>query len=58
MCRRPDKSVVKYPGLTGELLRILSGLRQVWVRGTVGGAVECVDINRNAGGEDAALGLF
>ncbi len=51
------KRVVKSPGLTGELLRVLPVLRQVWVRGTVGGAVECVDINRNAGGEDAALGL-
>ena len=50
-------SVVKYPGLTGELLRKPFGLSKVWVRGTVGGAVECVDINRNAGGEDAALGL-
>ena len=50
-------SVVKYLSLTEEMLRKLLGLRQVWVRGTVGGAVECVDINRNAGGEDAALDL-
>ncbi len=52
-----SKRVVKSPGLTGEMLRVLLVLRQVWVRGTVGGAVECVDTNRNAGGEDAALGL-
>ena len=58
MCRRDGKRFVKSPGLTGELLRVLLGLRQVWVRGTVGGAVECVEINRNAGGEDAALGLI
>ena len=57
MCRRLDKRVVKSLGLTEEMLRVLSGLRQVWVRGTVGGAVECVDIKRNAGGEGGALGL-
>jgi hypothetical protein len=49
---------VKAPGLTGELLDELSFLRQAGVRGTLGGAVICVDIKRNAGGEDGALGLF
>ena len=48
---------MKSPGLTGESLDGLPFLRRAGVRGTVGGAVECVDINRNAGGEDDALGL-
>ena len=48
---------MKYLGLTEELLDELQALRQVGVRGTLGGAVECVDIKRNAGGEDAALYL-
>ena len=49
--------LVKSPGLTGEWLDELLFLRQVGVHGTLGGAVECVDIKRNAGGEDVALGL-
>ncbi len=49
---------VKSLGLTEELLDILLFLRQVGVHGTLGGAVECVDIKRNASGEDGALGLF
>ena len=52
-----SKRFVKSLGLTGELLGELLILRQVRVRGTLGGAVECVDIKRNAGGEDVALGL-
>ena len=48
---------MKSPGLTRELLDELLFLRQVGVHGTLGGAVECVDIKRNAGGEDGALGL-
>ena len=48
---------MKSPGSTGESLDEPPFLRQVGVRGTLGGAVECVDINRNAGGEDAALDL-
>lgn len=48
---------MKSPGSTGELLDEPPSLRQVGVRGTLGGAVECVDIKRNAGGEDDALGL-
>ena len=48
---------MKSPGSTGELLGELTGLRQVGASGTLGGAVECVDIKRNAGDEGAALGL-
>ncbi len=46
---------MKSLGLTEELLGILLFLRQVGVHGTLGGAVECVDIKRNAEGEDSAL---
>ncbi len=49
---------MKSLGLTEELLGELSFLRQVGVHGTLGGAVECVDIKRNADGEDSTLGLF
>ncbi len=49
---------MKSLGLTEELLDELFILRQVGVHGTLGGAVECVDIKRNASGEDGALGLF
>ena len=48
---------VKSPGSTGELQGERAVLRQVEVWGTLGGAVECVDIKRNAGGEGGALGL-
>ena len=48
---------MKALGLTEESLDELRFLRQAGVRGTLGGAVECVDIKRNAGGEDGALGL-
>ncbi len=57
MCRRKDKRFVKSLGLTEELLDELLFLRQVGVYGTLGGAVECVDIKRNARGEDGTLGL-
>ena len=57
MCRRINKRFVKSLGLTEELLDELFILRQVGVHGTLGGAVECVDIKRNAGGEGGALGL-
>ena len=57
MCRREGKRLVKSPGSTEELLGEPPFLRQVGVHGTLGGAVECVDIKRNAGGEDGALGL-
>ncbi len=49
---------MKSLGLTEELLGELLFLRQVGVHGTHGGAVECVDIMRNARGEDGALGLI
>ena len=49
---------MKVLGLTGELLGELLFLRQAGVHGTLGGAVECVDIKRNASGEDGALGLL
>jgi hypothetical protein len=35
----------------------LQCLSEVGVHGTSGGAVKCVDIGRNAGGESGALGL-
>ncbi len=48
---------MKAPGLTGELRDELLFLSQVGVHGTLGGAVEYVDIKRNASGEIGALGL-
>ncbi len=57
MCRRKLKRLVKSLGLTEELLGELGFLRQVGVHGTLGGAVECVDIKRNASGENDVLGL-
>ena len=49
---------MKALGSTEELLGELVGLRQVEACGTLGGAVECVDIKRNAGGESDTLGLY
>ncbi len=49
---------VKSLGLTEELPGKLQFLRQVGVCGTLGGAVECVDIKRNAEGEDSTLDLY
>ena len=49
---------MKAPGSTGELRGILLVLRKVGAGGTVGGAVKCVDIGRNAGGESDVLDLF
>ena len=49
---------MKSSGLTGELLEILVVLREVGARGTSGGAVKCVDIGRNAGGESDVLDTF
>ena len=48
---------MKALGSTEELQGELADLRQVGARGTLGGAVECVDIKRNARGESDALGL-
>ena len=49
---------MKTLGLTEELRDELPFLRQAGVHGTLGGAVECVDIKRNACGENGALGLY
>jgi hypothetical protein len=49
---------VKSFGSTGEVLLILAGWREVGADGTSGGAVKCVDIGRNAGGESDLLDLF
>ena len=49
---------VKSLGSTEELRFILHGLRETGVSGTDGGAVKCVDIIRNTGGESGLLGLF
>ncbi len=49
---------VKALGSTEELRPILSGLREIEVSGTDGGAVKCVDIIRNTGCEGGSLGLF
>ena len=48
---------MKAPGSTGELQGKLLVLRQVGADGTVGGAVKCIDIDRNANGEGSLLGL-
>ncbi len=48
---------MKSHGSTVELQGEPQVLRQVGGDGTVGGAVKCVDIDRNAGGEDGLLGL-
>ena len=48
---------MKALGSTEELLGKLLVLRQVEVTGTTGGAVKCVDISWNAGGESESLGL-
>ncbi len=48
---------MKALGSTEELLGELIILRQVGATGTLGGAVECVDIKRNARGEGELLGL-
>ena len=57
MRRRPVKRFVKALGSTEEQQSELTGLKEVGVARTVGGAVKCVDIYRNADGEDARLGL-
>jgi hypothetical protein len=49
---------VKSHGSTVELQGILGFLRLVGAAGTVGVAVKCVDIYRNADGEDGRLGQF
>jgi len=49
---------VKSHGSTVELRLKLLGLREIEVSGTDGGAVKCIDIIRNTGGEGGLLGLF
>jgi hypothetical protein len=56
--RRAGKCFVKSLGSTKELRGILLVLRKLEAGRTIGGAVECVDINRNAESEDSRLGLF
>jgi len=46
---------MKSHGSTMELSSILSGLRVVEESGIPGGAVKCVDIGRNTGGEGGSL---
>ena len=50
--------MVKSFGPTGKQPPILGVSREVGVDGTSGGAVKCVDIGRNAGGESDVLDLF
>ncbi len=49
---------VKAPGSTRELLLILLYLSVGGEIGTLGGAVKCVDIKRNAGGENGSLSYY
>ncbi len=48
---------VKALGSTEELRPKLLSLSETEVSGTDGGAVKCVDIIRNTGGEGGSLGL-
>ncbi len=50
--------MVKASSLTGEVPWILEVLRRVGASGTAGGAVKCVDIGRNSGGESEVLDPF
>ena len=50
--------MVKAPSSTGEVPPILVVLSKVGARGTNGGAVKCIEIIRNAGGESDVLDLF
>ncbi len=49
---------MKALGSTEEWLGKPSLLRQVEATGTFGGAVKCVEIERNTCGESESLGLF
>ena len=55
MRRRPIKSVLKYPGLTGRVGLILMGLSGVEVGGIDGVAVKCLDIVKNTDSEGSLL---
>ncbi len=48
-------SLVKSPGLTGRVRRILANLSVGEESGIPGVAVKCVDIRRNTGGVDGFL---
>ena len=49
---------MKALGSTEELRSKLACLSEIEVSGTDGGAVKCVDIIRNTGGESGLLGLL
>ena len=49
---------MKSHGSAVELRLRLYGLSEIGVCGTSGGAVKCVEIGRNAGGESDTLGLY
>ena len=49
---------VKSLGSTEKLRSKLPDSRETEVSGTEGGAVKCVDILRNTGGESGSLGLI
>ncbi len=53
-----SKLVVKSFGLPEEVQPKLPVLRTRGESGTPGGAVKCVDIRRNAGGESDSLARF
>ena len=55
MRRRPIKSVLKYPGLTGRVALILIDLSKVEVGGIDGVAVKCLDIVKNTDSVDSLL---
>ena len=55
MRRRPIKSVLKYPGLTGRVGLILQDLSGVEVGGIDGVAVKCLDIVKNTDSVDSLL---
>ena len=57
MRRRVSKRFVKSHGSTVELQGELLILRKLEAGRTIGGAVECVEIYRNAESEDSQLGL-
>ena len=48
---------IKYSGSTGEMYSKLHDLRYVGEDGTYSVAVKCVDIVRNANGEDSPLDI-
>ena len=56
--RRFDKCVVKSWGSTPELLHILSSWSTLGDAGILGGAVKCVDIERNTKSEGRHLGRY